>query len=77
MNTYARANVAVGLFFLHADDATSFHFKISPALWLLFEMKVCLLFGPALKGYISLNQAEHDNDLHTALAYFFLPLNIL
>lgn len=35
-------------------------------------MKVCLLFGTALKGHISLNQAEHDNDLHTILASFYL-----
>lgn len=38
-------------------------------------MNVCLLFGTALKGDIRLNQAEHDNDLHTILA-LFLPLNI-
>ncbi len=39
-------------------------------LWVL--MKVCLLFGTALEGYISFNQAEHDNDLHTILASFYL-----
>lgn len=36
------------------------------AWWLL--MKVCLLF----EWYISLNKAEHDNDLHTILASFYL-----
>lgn len=63
--------VARDLYFLDVDDATSSHFKMYSALWLLFEMKVCLLFGPALKGYIGSNQAEHDNDLHIILASFF------